>query len=112
MSLGLSIVALFAVPLSPFAGALIDRWGSRRLGIPGIALIAVAFAAFSCASGSHTVVRIVGGLCGRGDRDQDDRVDCSGLNSVSSESCAGVSCRAQRRGGLTNAHSAHRTMAH
>lgn len=52
MSLGLSIVALFAVPLSPFAGALIDRWGSRRLGIPGIILSALAFAAFSLASGS------------------------------------------------------------
>lgn len=52
MSLGLSIVALFTVPLSPFAGALIDRWGSRRLGIPGIILSAVAFAGFSLASGS------------------------------------------------------------
>jgi MFS family permease len=52
MSLGLSIVALFTVPLSPFAGALIDRWGSRRLGIPGIILSAVAFAAFSLATGS------------------------------------------------------------
>jgi MFS family permease len=54
MSLGLSIVALFAVPLSPFAGALIDRWGSRRLGIPGIILSAIAFAAFSLATGSIT----------------------------------------------------------
>jgi MFS family permease len=33
-------------------GALIDRWGSRRLGIPGIILSALAFAAFSLASGS------------------------------------------------------------
>lgn len=52
MALGLSIVALFAVPLSPFAGALIDRWGSRRLGIPGIILSALAFAGFSFANGS------------------------------------------------------------
>lgn len=52
MTLGLSIVALFAVPLSPFAGALIDRWGSRCLGIPGVLLSALAFAAFSLASGS------------------------------------------------------------
>ena len=52
ISLGLSVVALFAVPLSPFAGALIDRWGSRRLGIPGVLLTAVAFAAFSLATGS------------------------------------------------------------
>ena len=52
ISVGLSIVALFAVPLSPFAGALIDRWGSRRLGIPGVILSALAFAAFSLATGS------------------------------------------------------------
>ena len=54
MSLGLSIVALFAVPLSPFAGALIDRWGSRRIGIPGVILSGLAFAAFSLATGSLT----------------------------------------------------------
>jgi predicted MFS family arabinose efflux permease len=52
MSFGLSIIALFAVPLSPFAGALVDRWGSRRLGIPGILLSALAFSAFSLANGS------------------------------------------------------------
>jgi MFS family permease len=52
ISVGLSIVALFAVPLSPFAGALIDRWGSRRLAIPGVILSALALAAFSFANGS------------------------------------------------------------
>jgi MFS family permease len=52
MSFALSIIALFAVPLSPFAGALVDRWGSRRLGIPGIVLSALAFSAFSLATGS------------------------------------------------------------
>jgi MFS family permease len=49
---GLSLVALFAVPLSPPVGALIDRWGSRRLAIPGVILTACAFAAFSLANGS------------------------------------------------------------
>lgn len=49
---GLSLVALFAVPLSPVVGALIDRWGSRRLAIPGVILAACAFASFSLANGS------------------------------------------------------------
>lgn len=49
---GLTIVSLFGVPLSPLIGALIDRWGSRRLAIPGVILAACALAAFSLASGS------------------------------------------------------------
>ncbi len=52
VSYGLTVVSFFAVPLSPFVGALIDRWGSRRLAIPGIILSACAFAAFSLAQGS------------------------------------------------------------
>jgi MFS family permease len=52
ISLGLSIYALVAVPFSPFVGALIDRWGSRRLAIPGVVLTATAFSAFSLANGS------------------------------------------------------------
>ncbi|MCB2073713.1 MAG: MFS transporter [Novosphingobium sp.] len=49
---GLTIYALIAVPLSPFAGALIDRWGARRMAIPGMFLTATAFACFSLANGS------------------------------------------------------------
>lgn len=52
VSAGLSIYALVAVPLSPFVGALIDRWGARRLAIPGMTLTAAAFAGFSLANGS------------------------------------------------------------
>lgn len=52
LSLGLTIFALFAVPLSPVVGAMIDRWGSRRMAVPGIILSACAFAAFGTANGS------------------------------------------------------------
>jgi predicted MFS family arabinose efflux permease len=52
ISLGLSIYALFAVPFSPLAGALVDRRGSRQIAIPGLAITACAFAAFSLANGS------------------------------------------------------------
>lgn len=54
ISSGLSTTALFAVPLSPVVGALIDKWGSRRLAIPGVILVACAYAALSLASGSLT----------------------------------------------------------
>lgn len=52
ISLGLTMYALMAVPLSPFVGALIDRWGSRRLALPGVLLSACAFAAFGLLTGS------------------------------------------------------------
>jgi MFS family permease len=52
ISAGLTIYALVAVPLSPFVGALVDRWGARRLAIPGTILTAAAFALFGLASGS------------------------------------------------------------
>jgi MFS family permease len=43
---------LIAVPLSPFVGAIVDKWGARRLAIPGLLLTASLFASFSLASGS------------------------------------------------------------
>jgi MFS family permease len=36
----------------PVAGWMLDKWGSRALGIPGAILVGLAFAAFSQASGS------------------------------------------------------------
>lgn len=47
ISLGLTVLALTAAPLSPFAGALADRFGSRQMIVPGLALNALAFAAFA-----------------------------------------------------------------
>lgn len=37
-SSGVSIASITALVLSPFFGALIDRWGVRRLAIPGLAI--------------------------------------------------------------------------
>lgn len=52
IALGLTLYAVFAVPLSPLAGALVDRRGSRGIAIAGMALTICAFAGFSLANGS------------------------------------------------------------
>ncbi|CAN7655090.1 MFS transporter [Phenylobacterium sp. LjRoot219] len=49
---GLTIPALMTVPFAPVIGACIDRWGTRRLAIPGLLLGIVAIAAFGFADGS------------------------------------------------------------
>jgi MFS family permease len=54
ISAGLLITSLMTIPLSPAVGALIDRWGSRRLAIPGTALAIAAIASFGLANGSMT----------------------------------------------------------
>lgn len=54
ISAGLSLAALLAIPLSPLVGAMIDRWGSRRLAIPGLILTALSVASFGMANGSMT----------------------------------------------------------
>ena len=46
ISAGFTLAMLLPICLAPFVGALIDRWGSRRLAIPGIILTALAIAAF------------------------------------------------------------------
>jgi MFS family permease len=57
IAIGLSIAAFLTVPLSPVVGAAIDRWGSRRLGVPGILLTALSIAAFGSV---HTVPQWIG----------------------------------------------------
>jgi len=47
ISLGMTIFALISLPLTPFAGALVDRFGARRVAVPGIALTGLTFAGFS-----------------------------------------------------------------
>jgi MFS family permease len=49
---GLSVFAAIAVPLAPVAGAMIDRFGSRRLAIPGVIVSSCLLACFSLANGS------------------------------------------------------------
>ncbi|WP_242526588.1 MFS transporter [Novosphingobium sp. KA1] len=52
LSLGMAISSLLSILCSPFVGNLIDRYGSRRLALPGLAMTSVAIAAFSMTSGS------------------------------------------------------------
>ncbi len=54
ISLGLMIYTLTAVFLGPFVGALIDRLGSRLIGIVGLATTSLSIAALGFASGSLT----------------------------------------------------------
>ncbi|MFC3174379.1 MFS transporter [Novosphingobium bradum] len=49
---GLTVAGVLTIPLSPFVGSLIDRWGSRRIGLPGLALTALALSAIGLANGS------------------------------------------------------------
>jgi MFS family permease len=53
-SSGVSIASITALVLSPFFGALIDRWGVRRLAIPGLVLTSLAVASFALTNGSMT----------------------------------------------------------
>lgn len=50
---GMTIFALITTPLSPFAGALVDKYGERRIALPGIAAYTIAFAVFGLLSGPY-----------------------------------------------------------
>ncbi|PEQ11815.1 hypothetical protein B2G71_15345 [Novosphingobium sp. PC22D] len=52
ISFGMTIFALVSLPLAPFAGALVDRIGGRRVGLPGVAASGLAFAAFALLGGA------------------------------------------------------------
>lgn len=51
-SSGVSIAGIINASLSPFFGALIDRWGTRKLALPGLLLMSLLTAAFSLNTGS------------------------------------------------------------
>ena len=53
VSLGLTIFALVAMPLGPLAGMLVDRFGPRRVAVPGLLLSGACFAAFGLMSGAY-----------------------------------------------------------
>ncbi len=55
ITLGLLVFAVVTTPLSPFAGALVDRFGPRAIGLPGLALAGLSFAAFSLVGGSFAI---------------------------------------------------------
>jgi predicted MFS family arabinose efflux permease len=52
LSMGPAIATAVTALLSPFYGALIDRFGSRRLGLPGVVVTMAGTCMFAFASGS------------------------------------------------------------
>lgn len=53
LALGMTIFALVTTPLSPFAGGLVDRFGPRRVALPGMVAAGLSFAAFSLMTGAY-----------------------------------------------------------
>lgn len=51
-SSGISIAAIAGIVLSPFFGILIDRYGTRRLALPGLIVCSFGIAGFGLANGS------------------------------------------------------------
>ena len=67
LSLGPSIASLLTAVLGPFLGALIDRFGSRKVVLPGLLLSIPSLAAFALANGSETqwiVLWVIFGIVG------------------------------------------------
>lgn len=54
-SSGLSIAGIMAAMLSPFFGALIDKWGTRPLALPGLAMMSLLTAGFALNNGSFAL---------------------------------------------------------
>lgn len=54
-SSGISIAGIVTATLSPFFGILIDKWGTRRLALPGLVMLALLTAAFSLNTGSFAL---------------------------------------------------------
>lgn len=53
VSAGMTVMAVVSLLLAPLAGAVLDRFGSRRVALPGLALSGAAFAAFALMSGPY-----------------------------------------------------------
>lgn len=54
LSSGQAVSAFLPLFLVPVIGVLIDKWGTRRIALPGIVLTVLAIAAFSLLNGSFT----------------------------------------------------------
>ena len=52
ISAGIAIAAIATVPLSPMVGAAIDKWGMRRIALPGLLLTACTLASFGTTGNS------------------------------------------------------------
>ncbi len=53
ISAGPSVAGLIIIPLAPFVGAMVDRWGARYIVLAGAILTALAIAGFGLANGSY-----------------------------------------------------------
>jgi predicted MFS family arabinose efflux permease len=51
-SSGVSIATFTTAILSPFLGIIVDKWGARRLALPGVVLTMASIAAFGLTSGA------------------------------------------------------------
>jgi MFS family permease len=51
VSLAMTVFAFIVTPLTPFAGALVDKYGARAVAIPGLVLCGLTFSAFSLSNG-------------------------------------------------------------
>ncbi|MEO6717647.1 MAG: MFS transporter [Novosphingobium sp.] len=54
ISYGPFLYAMVSIVLVPFYGAIVDKYGTRTIGLPGLALNGLAFAAFGLLTGSIT----------------------------------------------------------
>jgi MFS family permease len=53
ISFGLTVFAIIGLPLAPFGGWLVDKFGARRIAIPGLAFSGLIFAGFSLMTGAY-----------------------------------------------------------
>jgi len=52
ISIGLSVITLTGALISPFMGMLVDRFGPRRLGVPGALMFAAGFSTLALTTGN------------------------------------------------------------
>lgn len=55
VTVGLTLIAIADIPLAPVAGALIDRFGARRIAIAGLSATALAFASLAATTGAFAL---------------------------------------------------------
>ena len=55
VTVGLTLIAIAGIPLAPVAGALIDRFGARRIALGGLSATALVFASFGATTGSFVL---------------------------------------------------------
>lgn len=53
VTLGMSLLAISGMLLNPFAGAVLDRVGARRMVLPGLVVCGITFAAFGLQTGGY-----------------------------------------------------------